>query len=178
MATNPQLTGRVQSPRKSEESPEPTQEERRLQGQVDIAKADLSRAQDKNVRLERILSRVRQQHDPLYTMLRILYGDLEDAGIESQPSASAFPSTSGVDAPNAPSGRLGEFWDKWKKKFGGTSAEIIDVLIGHPGMTMDQIRIAAHCARSTAEQCTYKLMELGLVVKDGGKFGRYRLKEL
>jgi hypothetical protein len=173
--TPKELIGRAPAPKMPEENT--AADVRRLQGQLDIATADLERSEQKNMRLERLLSKVRQQHDPLYTMLRILYGDLEDAGIESQPISAGIQSGAGTVS-SAGSDRSSEFWAKWKLKFGGTTAEIIDVLIGHPGMTMDQIRIAAHCGRSTAEQCTYKLMELGLVVKDGGKFGKYRLKEL
>lgn len=108
-------------------------------------------------------AKLRQQLEPLYTALRMVFGELETLTGTAETGASTTPRESAV-------------WESWKRKLGGKQAEFIEAMLEHGhDMTAEQLRVATHTGRSTVPQIIYKLNQLGLINKNGGKFS---LKEL
>jgi len=127
------------------------------QTQLENTKRDFSAAQ-------RSLATLRHQLQPLYNALRMVFGELDAAGVDS-----VTPTASG------PSARVAGVWESWKTKLGGKQAEFIQALLEHGEMTAVQLKVATHTGTSTVPQVIYKLNHLGLINKNGGK---YSLKEL
>lgn len=110
----------------------------------------------------RTLGGLRHQLEPLYNALRMVFGELDNAGVSGRETTG-------------PSTRVAGVWESWKSKLGGKQAEFIQALLEHGEMTAVQLKVATHTGTSTVPQVIYKLNHLGLINKQGG---RYSLKEL
>jgi hypothetical protein len=144
----PELTGRIQNP------PNPADQAKRieeLEEELAASQEEVEELREATLRLAKLLT-------PVYRALQAAIGG-DDVRI-----------TQDVQVDVASGDRSSEFWDKWKQKLGGKSAEIIDVLIGHPGMTTQSVRIAANCGFSTASTLLNKLKDMNLVRKYGGRW--------
>ena len=137
-----------------DENRELVRENQNLQAELSSAKVQNSRA----------ISMLRHQLDPLYKALQSVYGVIEASGVEEDddPKAGTNP-------------RVKAVWESWKQKLGGKQAEFIQALLEHGSMTAVQLKVATHTGTSTVPQVIYKLNQLGLIDKNGGK---YSLKQL
>lgn len=122
------------------------------------AKADAAREKRTNAAA---VTAVRRQLQPLYQALASLFGELDK--FETVDASPVTAKSSAV-------------WETWKRQLGGKQAEFIQAMLDHGHeMTSEQLRVATHTGRSTVPQIIYKLNQLGLINKNGGRFS---LKEL
>lgn len=127
---------------------------------------NLNRRLDEALRLERnktgqiesALRELRRITLPFHKLLQAVHGEIDNLGIHEAITTST---TDGV-------------WEKWKQKFGGKKAEVIEALQSHP-MTRDQIRVATRSGWSTVDESVKHLKDVGLIEKVNGK---YQLKAL
>jgi len=136
----------------------------RLEEELAHSQAQLRDATHQVTTIARGLKALRHQMEPLYNALRMVFGELDVAGVGVVSGAAS-----------APSGRVAAVWESWKSKLGGKQAEFIQALLEHGEMTAVQLKVATHTGTSTVPQVIYKLNHLGLINKNGGK---YSLKEL
>ena len=133
-----------------------------LEAELTQSQAQLRGTKQELLVTSRGLAALRHQLEPLYNALRMVFGELDNAGV------------SGVETAG-PSPRVASLWESWKSKLGGKQAEFIQALLEHGEMTAVQLKVATHTGTSTVPQVIYKLNHLGLINKQGGK---YSLKEL
>lgn len=130
-----------------------------LRHQVASLKSDLGSVRQEN---SRATAALRRQLSPLYQALQQVFGELDIIGTPDSPSL-ADPRKVAV-------------WESWKTKLGGGKpAELIDALLQHGEMNAVQLRVAMHCHINTVYETTGKLLKLGILSKNGGK---YSLREL
>lgn len=148
-ANTPLLEGRV--------APSPAGEIQRLQKINEQLSEALRHERNKNAAIEAGARELRLVLRPLFDAMKRIYGELDMMGIPDaldQSPVSAAPANAA-------------FWEKWKQKLGGVQAEIIDVLMGHPGMTTSAVAKAAHCRDSTASTLLTRLKQQNLLEKRG-----------
>jgi hypothetical protein len=148
------------------------QENRKLDEALRGVRNELGQAIADKENLERSIRALRNQLSPLHRYLRALFGEIELAVGEeefSQPTASTERPAASPSAGNS------DFWEKWKQKLGGKQADILDALMGHPGMTSTAVSKAAACRNTTASTLLSRLNGMGLVEKNGGL---WRLKSI
>jgi hypothetical protein len=163
MTTPPRLTGEVEQAKF--DPAELLKEMRALRQDLNDAKVVIEDKQLRIDRLERLLVQLRAKLNPFYMILQGVFGDLDLADLPEEPISTYM----GVSPSPSVEQNL-DFWEKWKKKLGGVQAEIIDCLLGHPGMTTTAISVAAHCRVSTASTLLSRLKAQNLVVKEGDKW--------
>lgn len=110
------------------------------------------------------VSALRRQLEPLYNALRMVFGEIEVAGVGSPGEA-----TSGV------SPKIAAVWQSWINKLGGKRAEVIKALLEHGELSVVQLKVMTHSSGQTVYNQISSLNQLGLINKNGGKFS---LKEL
>jgi hypothetical protein len=79
------------------------------------------------------------------------------------------------DTPTRPHSHVSAAWEGWKRRLGPTEGEIIDVLIHGQYMTCEQLRIAIHKAYSSTSGALKKMSDLGLLDRNGPKYGLKKL---
>ena len=121
---------------------------------------------DKSATAKRALANVRQTLQPLFTSLRVLFGELDAAGIETP--GNGTPAAAGPTA-------SGGIWVAQKRRFPGRPADIIDALLERPGMTTQALATTIRAAVRTITRNIFVLNKAGLVQKNGSQFF---LKEL
>ncbi len=84
----------------------------------------------------RALAALRKQLHPLHEALKMVFGELDAAGVEDSADAPVNPRTSAV-------------WESWKSKLPGRTAQIIDALLLHGEMNSQADR---DCDRDSSEQ--------------------------
>lgn len=141
----PELAGRI------EKTAEPDVDMMRreiddLTEQLENAQEEISSLREATLRLSRLLG-------PVYRALQAAIGEVD------------VPDAATTTAPAAIAGT--EFWDRTKARLGGTMAIVIDVLLGHPGMSTTAVAVAAHCRVSTASTLLSRLKFQNLVEKKG-----------
>jgi hypothetical protein len=116
------------------------------------------------------IARLREKLGPFYQLLQAIFGDIDELAPEVTTSA-AQASAPRVD------GRVAAVWESWKQKLGnGTAAaRVIDALLVHGELTTPQLKVAGKMAGRTVGDAVYKLNQLGLISKNGGRFS---LKQL
>lgn len=128
----------------------------------------VSDARKQSMNANRAIANLRRQLEPLYSALRMVFGEIESAGATIETVESA-----GVAAPiNA-----GKY-EPWKQKFPGKAADMIQALVTYEnGLTRTQwAKFTNQDARSGSfSQNIFKLNSAGLLEKSGDK---YRLKRL
>lgn len=135
--------------------------ERELQEAKDEATAAKQAAAD-SVQAIRAL---RKQLEPLYTALKMIFGEISRVEIEESGTARNFSTTGSTLSPK---------WEMLKAKLGQRESEFID-LLQHGPMTAAQLRAAARCDIKTAYRVVEKMQSSGFLSKNGGKWS---LKEL
>lgn len=161
MSTRPlQLEGRVTDP--DDERARIVRELRTrvidLAGEVEVWREKYEILRETTSKYEAAMRSLRVKLEPLYTSLRMLFGDLEVIPDDAPPAVFG-------GAPAA----SGDKWEGWKRKLGGKTAATIEALQSHP-MTRAQIRVATQSGWSTVDEVTAKLRGMGLVNKVDGKF--------
>ena len=84
-----------------------------LESELEASQAKLREAKNRFVAMERSLAELRKQLSPLHKALRMIFGELDAAGIQDshqEVTGSANP-------------RMAAAWDIWIKKLGGKQAE-------------------------------------------------------
>lgn len=109
---------------------------------------------------KRVLAPIRKQLEPLYNALRILFGQLDAAGIDTATSTAASTGSSPKNS----------VWDSWKSRLGGKCPEIIDLLLIHGDMTHAQLMAAMKCHYNTVKNNISTMNKAGILMKNGGRF--------
>ena len=125
---------------------------------LDIARAERDRAQREGYKA---MAELRKVLTPLHRALKMIFGELDAAGVEE-------PITGTGET------RISPIWASWKAKMPGRPAQFIDILLEHGEMNIPQLKVAAKCGDNTAYQTISKLHSVGLINKAGG---RYSLKQ-
>jgi TolA-binding protein len=125
-----------------------------VQNQRDQAVLDGQQAQ-------RALKALQRQLQPLFSALRMVFGELDAVGIEEEESAPSVAS-----APPAKK----EVWDAWKSRLGGAASKIIDALLTHGELNTQQLSIVTGLHRTTVPNGVSQLNKAGLINKRDGKF--------
>jgi hypothetical protein len=137
-----------------------------LEGTVADLRESLQVSQEQGRASLHALNALRHQLEPLeplHNALRLVFGELDVAGVGAASSQNGVPQ------------RVASVWESWKQKLGGKQAEFIQALLEHGEMSAVQLKVATHTGTSTVPQVIYKLNQLGLINKNGGK---YSLKQL
>lgn len=137
------------------------EEIRDLRDRLRDAQRELSAAQHESARA---LGNLRRQLGPLYQALQMVFGELDAAGVNEAPAASAQVNS-----------RTSAVWENWKTKLPGRPAQIIDALLLHGEMNSTQIAIAIGIHRNNVPGLIFRLNKAGLIDKNGTK---YSLKKL
>lgn len=137
--------------------------DRPLELQIEELSTKLIEIERERDRLHRSLVSVRKQLEPLYRALRLLFGDLDEAGVGVDWGASPASSTSNA-RPTSP------VWEAWKARLGIGAAKCIDALLLHGELNTQQLAIATGYHRNTVPQYVSALNKAGLVDKRDGKF--------
>jgi chromosome segregation ATPase len=153
------LDGAVEDPRDAEI--------RDLAGQVRDLEAQLRDAQREIMQTRResgnALAALRKQLSPLYRALQAVFGELDAAGVDDTvPLASTNTRTSAV-------------WDAWKQKLSPACGQVIDALLIHGELNVQQICVAARMGKNTVYGVIVMLKKAGVINKQGGRFS---LKQL
>ena len=141
----PELTGKIERPTEIDIE----------QMRIEIAdlKVELEAAQEEVNSLRESTLRLAQLLGPTYRALQAALGEIDMPGVTQAPSSAA---TVGND-----------FWERTKARLGGTMSDIVDILLGHPGMTTTAVATAAHCRMSTASTLLSRMKGQNLVEKKG-----------
>lgn len=145
-------------------------ENRKLRRELSDAEVRADRARED---ANRALSMLRRQLAPLYRALQAVFGELDAAGV-----TDAAPPTAATMTATAPvNDRQRNVYEPWLERFGRDSAQgrVVQALLAHGDLSVEQLRIAAQMAYSTAYEAAKRLKKLGLVENNGGKFS---LKQL
>lgn len=134
---------------------------RAARARIEELEQELRIANNIAIRKERAVAAIRIQLNPLYQGLREFYGEME----EFDPS----------EGPAMFGGKPKGNYEKWKQRFPGKTAAVIEALESHP-MSRDQVRVATASGWSTVDECLKKLRDIGLISKNGA--GKWALKEL
>jgi len=102
------------------------------------------------------IASLRKVLDPLYTSLRMIYGEISRVEVESQ-----------VGQGNGAAGN--SKLEVWKQKLGGKAAAVLEVLEIGP-RNRQQLKDSVRCGQSTIDALTKKLRDLGLIEKNGNNF--------
>lgn len=140
----------------------------RLEGDLETAQNRLRAAKEHSVLMERALGELRRQLGPLFKAMRMVFGELDAAGIEDGGGAA--------DAGPHMNSRVISAWETWKRKLGGKQADFIQAFLDHGAMTAVQLKVATHSGSSTVSETLGKLRSLTLVEKNQN--GTFSLKEL
>jgi chromosome segregation ATPase len=133
-----------------------------LEEQIENLRASFREECNRVQALQQGMKNLRHQLAPLHNALRLVFGELDAVGVQA-------------DQENRVPGRVASVWESWKQKLGGKQAEFIQALLDHGEMSAVQLKVATHTGTSTVPQVIYKLNQLGLINKNGGK---YSLKQL
>lgn len=148
------------------------QENRKLDEALRAVRNELGQAIADKENLERSIRALRNQLSPLHRFLRALFGEIELAVGQED---SAQPTVNAPRNENSSGGDNSAFWERWKQKLGGKQADIIDALMGHPGMTTTAVAKSAGCRMATASTLLSRLNGMSLVEKNGAL---WRLKSI
>jgi hypothetical protein len=131
----------------------------RLEDDLQNAREAVADERKRSANAFRSMAALKQNLQPFYRALQMIFGELEDV--------------SEVMGGSAPASR--EKWEIWKRKLPGKPAEFIEALLEHGELNSAQLKSLTHSGTSTVPQIIYKLNSLGLLNKNGGKFS---LKDL
>jgi hypothetical protein len=144
-------------------------ENQRLKGEIRTAFEMLKVAQDDNDRLRRIINSLRGQLNPLHKALRAIFGEIDAAELAEDSSASR-------QSPMPPTVAKSAIWESWKQKLPGAKAAILDALLQHGELSVEQLCVMTHISRKqTIYDSVAALKKLHLI---DGNNGRYSLKAL
>jgi septal ring factor EnvC (AmiA/AmiB activator) len=162
MSSRPLLEAGVLPQASAEEVPELHRRLKNANDRIDRLESELDDAKRRNASLSLGMAELRRQLEPLHNALKMLFGELDAAGVAGYAAADARGGSEGT-------------WELWKRKLGGKQAAVIQALLEHGEMTAVQLKVATQSGYSTVSEVLSKLIGLGLVTKNGG---RYSLKQL
>lgn len=111
----------------------------------------------KNAAVERGVSQLREILSPMFSGLKMVFGEIDSMGVGSSPFSG------GIDP------RKAAVWEDWKRKLGGKAADAIDALHIHGEMTHTQLKIHMKCGQQTVYDTVHRLNKAGIINKNGGK---------
>lgn len=127
-----------------------------LEEERDALKNELERERKAQREGARAVAALRKQLTPLYQALQAVFGHIEAIGGRDDGGSVSAPTNARIEA--------------WKKQLGPTCAKVIDTLLIHGEMSIEQIRVNAKMSPNTVYRCTAQLQRAGAVVKNGGRF--------
>lgn len=141
----PELTGRI------DKATEVDVEQMRIKiedltEQLEAYREEMNSLRESTLRLAQLLG-------PTYRALQAALGEIDMPGVTQAPSSAAAVGN--------------DFWERTKGRLGGTMSDIVDILLGHPGMTTTAVANAAHCRISTASTLLSRMKGQNLVEKKG-----------
>jgi hypothetical protein len=136
-----------------------------LEKELQEAKDQATQAKQAAADAVHAIRALRKQTEPLYMALKMIHGEISrvDAGRLDAGGSSGSPNSG-----------LSPKWQMLAEKLGGHQATFIE-LLQHGGMTVQQLRAAAHCDITVAYRVIKKMYDTGLLTKSRGV---YSLKEL
>lgn len=138
---------------------------RQLRRELSDALVEAGRAREDAARA---LSMLRKQLAPLYRALQAVFGELDAAGVQDE-TPTTTTSTRGRDA------RQMALWNDWKAKLPSSCGKVIDALLLHSDLNVQQLKVSARLGANSVYQATSRLGQAGLVTKNAGRFS---LKQL
>lgn len=132
-----------------------------LELELQAAKDEAAKAKQAAADSVKAIRVLRHELEPLYTSLRMIFGEI------SRVDAEEAVGRSGGEASSPSNSRK---WELWKTKLPGRPAEFIDLLLAQGSMTQAQIAAAAHCDRRTVIRNIHVLNKAQLVNKNGNMF--------
>jgi len=153
------LNGEVEDPR-DEEIRQLREENDALQMMVRDSERAAQDAKQQQRDYAAALARLKRQLSPLYQALCQVFGDLDAAGVED------------IIGPReqATHTRGSAVWDEWKARLGPGCTKVIDVLLLGGEMTIAAISIAGKMGKRQVYEATAKMGQVGILVRNGGKF--------
>lgn len=127
----------------------------------------LEAARSGSVAAVKALKSLRIVLEPIHKALKMVFGELDAAGIETEGQSESISSSPGT--------RSNLKWESWRQRLGGRKAEFIDLLLVHGEMSHKQLGAANHCSYQTSVDTIAALNKAGIIHKSGGKFS---LKDL
>jgi hypothetical protein len=142
-------------------------ENRRLARDLSDAKVEATRARED---ADRALSALRRQLSPLYRALQAVFGELDAAGVRDD-APTARQDTQAATAKASP------IWDAWKARLSTSCGKIIDALLLHGVLGVEQLVVATGISRKQTIYDSISAMKKAGII-DKGSDGRYALKQL
>lgn len=135
-------------------------EKQRLEEEVLGLRREVDDVNRQKEQMERTLRNLRGQLSPLHRALRAVFGEIELAVGEEE--ATQTPS------PGAPqTNSLDPRWESYKQNFPGSPARVIDALLTHKEMSIQQLSKLLRMDYSTAKVAVSKLKAAGAIRKEG-----------
>lgn len=134
-----------------------------LEEEAEQLRGDLERERSKSVVVKRAMTTLRGTLQPLYNGLRMVFGELDAAGIASE-------GTVGTESQSSSAPLDESRYAPWKTKFPGKTAEMIDALVRYEaGLTRKQLAgfVKIDPGSGSMSQCIFKLNKAGLIEKNG-----------
>jgi hypothetical protein len=162
-----QLEGSISDP--NLELEELRDENDHLRDELRQAKVELAQARHNSIQSLAALTALRQVLNPLKRAILSIYGELDLVPEQPATSSSSTSSSSTNSNPK---------WESWKLKMPGQPAQIIDHLLLHEEASVTQLATALRARENTIRTVLSRMSGAGLVHKEGGKFGKYKLREI
>lgn len=128
-----------------------------LEQELVAAKAEAKRLGQASLDAVHAVRAMRKQLEPLYTSLKILFGEI--SRVDAEGVSDGSPSTAGLSSK----------WEVLKKRLGSRQSEIIDIL-QHGPMTTMQISAALHWDVRTTQKHISVMKVAGFLSKNGNQF--------
>jgi hypothetical protein len=131
----------------------------RLEDENRQLRRDLEDALSDKERLERTVRNLQTTLNPIHRAMSILFGEM-DLAVGETPVGNAV----GAQVSTAQANGNDPRWESYKKQFPGIPTEIIDALLAHPEMTMNQLATLLKHGYRTIWGATDQLKKAGAVI--------------
>lgn len=135
-----------------------------LERDLATERENIQKERQKSMNIKRALANLKEKLNPMHNAINLIYSDLDAAGIEVDESNTAAAGT-------APSTHVGSAkWESCKQRMPGHPAELIDLLLIHKEMTVQQMAGLGHMGKQSVYRAIAKLTGAQLLNKAGGRF--------
>jgi hypothetical protein len=117
---------------------------------------------------KKAIAALRRTLGPIHVALGMVFGEIDTVEAEEFETV-----VTGEEVRHSSRGK----WGNWKAKLPNQQWQVIEALLDHGDMSRQQLAGALHCHVDTVSNLCSRLGKIQLVIKEGGKFGKYRLKE-
>ena len=164
------LEGEVIDPSDESEVDRLRGELRRVSGDRDALRVEVTRLRQRVNQIDGPAAQLRQNLMPLYQALQAIMGDIEV--IDPQ----TFESSSQGTPADRPAPERSAIWESWKQRLSGAPAKIIDALLLHREVTVEQLVVLTQISRKqTIYDAIHRMNKAGIIDKNDGKFSLKKL---